>query len=450
MLKFKFELLTVAALAISLAPLGPAEAAKSADGMAVKVVSARKYRGNGAKQVAQKISRKSKIVKKSEPAAPKLTSNKMDRPASDEITQLENHEVVVNAAKSAPIEKMKPIAKSATPTVSKAKANAIAAANGQSSGPSKQRPPSSRPMPNRPSSGTISATTQPARTMIVAEDSPIAEKDLTETLDRLPVMETATAPAPATQMLRTRVAAPATAEKPMFSPVIQLKNRLTTGRKYELEEIGGKNFSRKHEVVLGAKHSSGFGASLTGSISGSSFDDNAKDKQTTNDITMLLYHPGFYKNDGWDFYGFGRVFFPTSEASKPNNRTHYLYVFGTNFDFGGGFRLENSIVPHYFTQDTFADDDTFFLLEEELIAKYDLVPWLTLGIGPYVQIDSHERSAPGTSAEITPILGFNINDHIYFESKAYLPIYTDGQVGGGPRRAALSEIAGEFYLKIWL
>jgi hypothetical protein len=289
----------------------------------------------------------------------------------------------------------------------------------------------------------------PRPTQKLAQNDQMPEQDLADTLDRLPVTQAKTA-APPSQMLSTRISAPAAPSTPMFSPVVQMKNRLTTGRKYELEEVGGKNFSRKHEVILGAKHSSGFGASITGSVSISSFDDQTKNKQTTNDITTILYHPTLYKENGWDFYGFARIYFPTSDASKPTNNTHYLYYFGTNYDFGGGFRLENGITPHYWTKSSFADDDTFFLLEEELIAKYDINSTFTLGFGPYMQIDSHERSAPGTSIEVTPILGINVMDHVYFESKAYMPIYTDGQVGGGPRRAALSEIAGEFYLKLFL
>ncbi|MES2965271.1 MAG: hypothetical protein V4760_15400 [Bdellovibrionota bacterium] len=405
MAKFKFEVLTSAILALSFA--FPAQAAElptkkpASDGMAIKLVPARKYGGKMPKRTKEKSVR----LKKTPPQSVTVRGSKLPMT----ITASAKKTVI-------PEQNMQKIA-----------------------------------APTRPVSKTIAVVQNPPprrakETQTLAQNDLPAEKDLVDTLDSLPVTSEK-APAP---MLSTRIASPGKASAPMFTPILQLRSRVTTGRKYELEEIGGKNFSRKHEVFLGAKHSSGFGASLTGSVSVSSFDDDTKNKQTTNDITTILYHPTLYKADGWDFYGYGRVYFPTSDASKKTNSTHYLYVLGTNYDFGGGFRLENCIIPHYWTKDSFADDDTYFLLEEELIAKYDVNKTITLGLGPYAQIDSHERAAPGTSIEITPIVALNLGDHAYFESKMYLPVYTDGQVGGGPRRAALSEIAGEFYLKLWL
>jgi hypothetical protein len=274
------------------------------------------------------------------------------------------------------------------------------------------------------------------------------EKDLTASLDRLPIEET---PAAAkTSSLSTRVAMPATQEeKPMFSPVLQFRNRLTTGRKYELEEIGGKNFGRKHEVYLGAKHRSGFGAALTGSVSATSFADTQKDTQTTGDLTTVLYQPTWYKGGGWDFPGMGRVFFPTSDASKTTNKMKYYYYLGSNYTFSDSFAIENSIGLMYITQNKFADDDVYFIFEEELYAKYKMLGWLTFGFGPYLQSYSKERSRPGTSIELAPHIGMEIGSNIYFESKAYLPIFVDGDVGN-PRRAAIDEIGGEFYLKMWL
>lgn len=469
MQKFKFEVPTSAALALSLVmslAMPAAQAAKhpapASDGMAVKLVPARKYKG------AKLAKHKAEPIKKMPRSKPQVITV---RGASIPVA-------VDADAKKTNVPKQKMIEKIAMPEKSVAKPTLVAA-NGTShtSALDNIEQSLSAPKLSRASLKASKASdkaskaklrkaealaanpaqnlkTPSAKVVVQQEETPVAsnqpaEKDLVDSLDRLP-LETASTTAPSSQMLRTKIASPAAAASaPMFSPVVQLKNRLTTGRKYELEEIGGKNFSRKHEVVLGAKHSSGFGASLTGSVSESSFDDTTKNKQTTGDITTLLYHPGWYKADGWDVYGFGRVYFPTSDASKLTNKFHYFYYLGTNYDFGGGFRLENGITPHYYTQNEFADDDTFFLFEEELIAKYDVVPWLTIGAGPYLQVDSHERSSPGTTVEITPLIGLNF-DHVYFESKMYLPVFVDGQLGGGPKNASLSQIAGEFYLKLFL
>lgn len=410
MLKFKIEVLTSAALAFTLAL--PAHAAKqpASDGMSIKLVSARKYHGK---------------------ALPKKQAEKKIKPykAKPQVLTVRGANIPLTVAASAkkPVVPSQNMEKIAIPEKTAPVKPVVMVAKNDASKPSK-RIPVDRP---------------------VRESAPapqVVEKDLVDTLDRMPV-ETKSATTQPAPMLSTKIATP-TASAPAFKPIVQMKNRLTTGRKYELEVIGGKNYSRKHELVLGGKHSSGFGAAVTGSVSVSDYDDSTKNKQTTNDITTILYHPTLYKNDGWDVYGFARIYYPTSDASKAANSWHYLYLLGTNFDLGGGLRLENCLIPHYFSKNSFADDDTYFLLEEELLAKYDVTKWMTVGLGPYMVVDSKERSAPGTSIELTPVIGFNLGDHVYFEPKMYLPIYTDGQVGGGPRRAALSEIAGEFYLKL--
>lgn len=442
MLETKRVIHAAIALSVVASVPTPSFAAKSAEGMQVKTMSASQYYGKPMKSKTRKIVKK----QKAQPKSMTLTSAKVDATTPKEMRA---GKVVVNAAPATPIEKMKPITANETPVVSKAKAQAIASATVATTKTSGKL---QRPAKGRPTADTVSATSQPARMVVVNEelsDELEAETDLTETLDRLPIERQAKTTQP-TQTVATRIAAPALAsDAPMFRPVVQFRNRLTLGRKWELEEIGGKNYSRKHEVYLGAKHSSGFGATLTGSVSGTSFADNTKDAQTTGDITTILYHPTFYKDTSWDFYGLGRIYFPTSDASKTINKMRYYYYFGTNYTFTGNFRLENGIGLHYFTQNKFADDDIFFLFEEELYAKYDVTKWLTLGFGPYLQVHSKERTAPGTAIELTPFLGFNLGEHAYFEAKSYLPIFTDGSVGS-PRNASLNEIGSEIYLKLWL
>ena len=223
---------------------------------------------------------------------------------------------------------------------------------------------------------------------------------------------------------------------------------MTSGRKFELETVGGKNYSLKNEIFVGLKHNSGWGLAGSAAFVNKSYDDSSKNSSAGADSTILAFHPSIYKDQSTNIYGYARFYLPTSESSQLADKHQYAYYSFADVELGGKWSLSNNLIPRYFTQNSFNPGDTYFYVENETDVYYKLSQWFSIGGAPYLQLDMHDRTAPGTTIELCPLLDFNLGKHALIEPRAYLPIYVDGVVNGGAKAASLANAAAELYLKL--
>lgn len=225
------------------------------------------------------------------------------------------------------------------------------------------------------------------------------------------------------------------------------ESTVTMGRKYQLETPGDRNFAMKNEAFIGSNHSSGWGAKLSFDYITTSNDDATKNISEVGDPSLIVSHPSLYKTRDLDVYGRFRYYAPVAASSRAVALHHFAYYFFTDLTLPSQVAVSNAFVPRYYQQSTYADSDAFSLLFDstEITKKLN---WLRLGLGQQTQIESHQATAPGTTAEIYPFFDFLGISNALFEAKLYLPVYAKGLVGGGPVAASISNVQAEFFMKL--
>jgi hypothetical protein len=233
-----------------------------------------------------------------------------------------------------------------------------------------------------------------------------------------------------------------------FSPTIALRSVMDLGRKYELETIGGKNYSWLTELRIGIKHSSGWGFILTGRQSTESYDDTTKDVHTYTDASAIIPHPVWYKDNTVSVGGSFRFYYPTSPHSYSVSKYTYAYYNTLSWEVTPELNIGNYLIPRYFQQATYADDDATLYIEDDTPIMYKLASWVSIGVGQYTQYEWHKVTAMGSETDVYPVIDFNLNDNVTLEGRFYMPVYIYNSVGGGASATYIENSYGELFFSM--
>jgi hypothetical protein len=232
-----------------------------------------------------------------------------------------------------------------------------------------------------------------------------------------------------------------------FSAV--LKNTMTFGRKYELEEVGGKNYYLKNELILGVKHKSGWGLAVADHVDQSNYNDPSQNKPVkVKDASLLFSHPAIVKNDFMELGGYLRPYIPTSTSSRENGRRQLRYYSFADFKMPGKWGLSNLALPMFFHSDVMAPTDADFLMLESLELTHQTAKSVRFGIGQQTQWEHHVGSASGTVVDIYPFADLEFIPNVLIEPKIYLPVFVRGLVDDAAQSASLAQSQFELFVKI--
>lgn len=229
----------------------------------------------------------------------------------------------------------------------------------------------------------------------------------------------------------------------------QLKNTLTAGRKYELEEIGGRNYFLKNELVLGVKHKSGWGLSVAEDIRQTSNNADTPDKSArAADASVIVGHPALYKSDSLSVGGQLRAYLPTTEGSQKSGFRQLRYYSFADFTMPEKWGLSHLLMPIYMTSDKMGDTDADWLVYESLELTHQTAKTVRFGFGQQTQWEHHMGTPAGTTVEVYPFVDIEWIPNVLIEPKLYMPVFVNGLVDGAPGIVAMSQIQAELFVKI--
>ncbi|RYZ76092.1 MAG: hypothetical protein EOP05_06060 [Proteobacteria bacterium] len=234
-----------------------------------------------------------------------------------------------------------------------------------------------------------------------------------------------------------------------FTFTAVLKNTMTMGRKYELEEIGGRNFALKNELVLGIKHKSGWGFSIADDIRQTNNNDHSKDKRNNiTDASLILSHPAIVKNESMSLGGYLRPYLPTSNRSQDSGFRQLRYYSFLDITMPAKWGLSNLMIPMFFTDNAKKAEDADFLFYESLELTHQTAKTVRFGFGQQTQYEHHRGTPSGTTVEVYPFVDIEIIPNVLIEPKFYLPVFVQNLVDGAPAAVSLAQSQAELYIKM--
>ncbi len=238
-----------------------------------------------------------------------------------------------------------------------------------------------------------------------------------------------------------------------FTLVAYYKSIFDTGNKINLETDGGQNYWWKNEILVGIKHSSGFGIGVDDAVIDQQFDGHEQDSHSYYNPFVVIYHPAFYKSDDWTVLGWLRQYFPQTTTAQAVNQYWTRYFLIVNYQANHNFSISNSFIPGYISQNVAPaayDNSADIYIEDETDFGYALSKYLAIGFGQYTQYEHHPVNNPGWETDLFPYIDITPIGNILLEGRVYFPIFVDQTMSFGSQsdNASINQLWGELVLKV--
>lgn len=246
-----------------------------------------------------------------------------------------------------------------------------------------------------------------------------------------------------------------TATKAHQPLMLGVKSYNDTGRFGELKDdkndsSKGRTYKGKHEVFLGYRHQSGWGA--YGQITQYRYEYNNAElnKWSMSDPSLTLVHPDFYNSDGLRLSGSARAYIPYTDRTKAQNIRQYAYYFNFNYALADGAEVFNTFIPRWFAADTYKAADSRFYIEDRTIYTQKVGSWGRWGIGHWTQFEQHAETPVGLTVELIPQFDFLISPKAFIGPRISFPVYVQDTVYDAPAEATSKYIYAQIYFQATL
>ncbi len=253
----------------------------------------------------------------------------------------------------------------------------------------------------------------------------------------------AAAPVAAGTNLSTTVAPEAKKSSILDSIVLGYKSYNDSGRfgfqnqDVSKDSFAGRSYKGKHEVKLGYKHSSGWGAygQITQNRSNYRTNPNNNSKWSSSDPSLTLTHPSFYDDGTLKLFGSARYYVPNADRSKDYGVRQLAYYFDMTYKLAADREIFNEVNPRVFKQDRYNAADTRMKIEDITTITQKLGAWGRYGVGQWTQYEQHAESPNGLTVDVYPFFDYTFSNKIFVGPRLYLPVLVEQTVYDGSRAA---------------
>lgn len=286
----------------------------------------------------------------------------------------------------------------------------------------------------------------------VADPAPAKETAASDSALSAPVANASSAPAAipsgATSTSKLPFGSVSAPKFGAFTLNASLKSTNNSARGFEYDNPVGRRYSMKTEYTVGTTHASGWGLSAMAVTRGTTFGaDSTKTAYGAGDPSVTVTHP-IYKDESVKWTGQIRKYFLVTDASKKRGYDQWAYYLNTNWTLPRGWTISNQLVPRAFLQANYKKGEPVYFVEDTVIANKALYPWMKIGIGEHMALETHEGKGTGTFAEVFPTVSFTPSSNASIEARWLLPIEKNSDVADSAGNVAVDNSQAQVTLQI--